>query len=117
MLDTEVTQRLFKLGDRIAGALEKLGEDPVIDVPVKPPVCPNCETMNPRVRVQESEASGPLFEFVILCECLSCHDPFYAIADGWICTGNIEQVKNMIAERAELAGYDNNGRKDQGTQA
>lgn len=111
----EEKQRLFKLGDRIASALEKLGEDPVIEAQVKPPVCPHCEQLNPHVRVQESEASGPLFEFVILCECLRCHNVFYAIADGWTCLINTREVASVIEERAELAGYEQHGGKNQGT--
>jgi hypothetical protein len=101
--------------ERGVTALEKLSEDPVIDVPVKPPVCPHCERMNPFVRVQESEANGPLFEFVIMCECLSCHNVFYAIAEGWNCIADISIVQQLISERAELAGYEQHSREDQNT--
>ena len=101
-MDREI-QRLLERG---VDALEKMAvDDVVVDVQVKPPVCPNCERMNPYVRVQESEATGPLFEFVIMCECLSCHGIFYAVAEGWNCIANIEHVKEVISERAELSGY------------
>jgi hypothetical protein len=110
-----LSEPLVTLLERGVSALEKLAADPVIDVPVKPPVCPNCGRMNPSVRVQESEATGPLFEFVIMCECLSCHHPFYAIAEGWNCLANIEHVKQLISERAELAGYEQHSGTNQGT--
>lgn len=109
-----VTTPLMALLARGVEALEKLSDDPVIDVPVKPPICPNCERMNPFVRVRESEATGPLFEFVILCECMSCNEIFYALAEGWNCLADIEQLKILISERAELAGYEHSG-KNQST--
>lgn len=115
MMHADDQIRAFEIGNRIADALEKLAADPVIDVPVKPPVCPNCNRMNPFVRVQESEATGPLFEFVIQCHCLSCNQIFYAIAEGWNCLSNLEDVQQMMNERAELAGYDSNSRQDQRT--
>jgi|SRR5215471_4321153 len=111
MVDTE-TQRLLERG---VNALEKLAADPVLEVEIKPPVCPHCEKWNPSVRVQESEASGPLFEFVIMCECLNCHHVFYAIADGWNCLKEIDHVRQVIEERAELSHHANNRREDQGT--
>lgn len=93
------------LAERAVSALEKLSDDPVIDVPVKPPVCPNCQKLNPAVRVQESEANGPLFEFVIMCHCLSCNSTFFAIPESWTCVSDVEQVKQVISERAELSGF------------
>lgn len=96
------TRRLLERG---VNALEAMVEDPVIDVPVKPPVCPHCEKLNPTVRCSESEAEGPLFEFVIMCECKSCHRVFYAIAEGWNCVRTVGDAELLMQERVELAGY------------
>jgi len=110
-MDTE-QQRLLERG---VNALEKLAADPVINIEVKPPVCPNCGKYNPHVRVQESEASGPLFEFVIMCQCLACNNVFYAVADTWNCLKTVDDVKLLIEERAGMVQYGDHSREDQRT--
>ena len=108
---------LKRLLERGVDALEKLSDDPVIDVPVKPPVCPYCDRMNPTIKVRESEATGPMAEFVILAECQSCRQHFYTVPEGWnvFKMDDHDVLRQFIEERAELGNYGNDGRKDQGT--
>lgn len=101
----EDLMRLEKLLERGVLAFERMADDPVIQMETKPPVCPHCEKMNPSVRVQESEAEGKLAEFVIQAQCLYCHKPFFAIPVQWEVASSVEEVRQMISERAELRGF------------
>lgn len=87
-------------------ALEKLAEEPVIQVETGPPVCPFCEKINPDVRTEESNASGPLVEYVVQALCLSCNNVFYAIPYQWDCLKTVQQASELIQEKKELGGYE-----------
>lgn len=100
---------LTEILERIASGIEKLGEDPVIQMETAPPVCPHCETMNPDVGVEESGGTGPLGEFVIRCTCQKCHRVFYALPIQWACVPEISQLEEVLAQHKELSGYGNNG--------
>lgn len=106
---------VLTLLERGVAALEKLNEDPVIQMETGPPVCPHCGRVNPAVRVEESEASGLLAEFVIQCHCLHCNAVFFGIPLQWSCAKTLDEVKSVISERAEVAGYGIDSREDQGT--
>lgn len=98
-----------ELMERGVSALEKLSADPVIQMETGPPVCPFCDRMNPNVRVEESEATGPLAEFVIQAQCQHCNKVFFGIPLQWSTCRNIQEVQAVISERAELGGYVHNG--------
>lgn len=87
--------------ERCAPALEQLAADPIVNIETGPPVCPFCETMNPRVSIRESEASGPLGEYVIQSVCQQCGNLFFALPKMWICLKNISEVREEIAQRVE----------------
>jgi hypothetical protein len=99
-----------KLLERGVTALEKLSEDDVITVETKPAVCPHCEKMNPNVRVQESEASGLLGEFLIQAHCLNCNNVFYAFPEMWSTMKTVGEAESIVEERAAQHGY--NGREN-----
>lgn len=92
-------QEMMKYLERIASGIEKLAEDPVINIESGPPVCPNCERMNPEIRVSESEARGPLGEYVIQAQCLSCNEIFYAIPQMWLTVKNMSEVRMEMEDR------------------
>ncbi len=91
--------------ERIAVGIERLAEDPVIQVETGPPVCPHCEEMNPTIRVDESEATGKMAEFVIQAQCQHCGKVFYALPIHWASFKEISEVTQAVAERAEISGY------------
>jgi hypothetical protein len=97
-------RRLEELLERGVKAVERLAEDPVIEVETKPPVCPSCDRMNPSVRTQQSEGEGKLAEFVIQAECQHCHKVFYGIPVQWFTTSEIEEAKVVIEERSRNGG-------------
>lgn len=94
-----------ELLERGVAAVERLAQDPVIEIETKPPICPNCDKMNPNVRVQESEAEGKLAEFVIQAECLSCHKSFFAIPMQWEVAISPTEAGQIISERVERSGF------------
>jgi len=85
-------------------ALEKLAEEPTIDIEVAPPLCPNCGITDPTVRVSEHEAQGKLAGFVIQCHCLNCNNVFYAIPSQFFCVKDVEEVRQFQLERAGTNG-------------
>jgi hypothetical protein len=102
--------------ERAASALELLAQDPVINVEVRPPVCPHCNTLNPVVRVEESAASGKLGEFVIQAHCVSCNNVFYSLPMQWDCVKTPDEARIVLEEREEIR-VDLNGGTNQGAQA
>jgi len=103
---------LLGLAQRGVTALEKLAEDPVVQLETGPPVCPFCDKMNPDVRVAESEAQGPLAEFVIRAQCLSCNNLIFGVPLHWAMGKNIEEIRAVIEERVRAGGF--NGGTHQG---
>jgi hypothetical protein len=99
-------EKLEGLIERGVSALERLAQDPVIEMETGPPVCPNCEKKNPKVRVSESEADGPLAEFVIKAFCMNCNKPFYAIPLQWICVLTVSEVAQVVEERVRVSQLD-----------
>jgi len=79
-------------------ALENLAADPVIHIESGPPVCPHCDQMNPDVHVTESEASGPLSEFVVRALCMSCSQVFYALPRMWTSVKSVAEAQREIEE-------------------
>jgi hypothetical protein len=100
-------QEVLDLLTRGVTALEKLGDDPVFQMETGPPVCPYCERMNPNVTVSESEATGPLAEFIIKCVCNSCHRVFYGIPLQWSMCQDVQEAEAVIRERADISGFHN----------
>ena len=102
--------------ERGVSALEKIAadmdEDTVLKVETGPPVCPNCEKMNPNVRVHEAEATGALAEFLIQAQCLSCNKVFYALPYQWQTTKTVNEAELLMREKLDMTGM-NGG--DQGT--
>jgi len=116
MIEQEFLGRGVVALERAAVALERLAEDPVIQMETGPPVCPHCEKMNPMVRVEESNAQGPLGEFVIQAHCVNCNHVFYGLPLQWECVKTTEDARLVLKEREEIRGF-NNGSKDQGASA
>lgn len=106
---SEILERL----DRIADGIEKLGENPVIEMETAPPVCPNCERMNPIVRTEESGGVGLMAEFVIRFRCEHCTTIFYALPIQYQSTTSMTEITQMVETRKEVGGFSdgNNGKQ------
>jgi len=103
-MDREIQQLLTRgvaAMERCAPALEQLAADPVINIESGPPVCPFCETMNPRISTREGDASGPLGEYFFQGHCEHCGNMFYALPKMWLCLKDVEEVRAEIDARAE----------------
>lgn len=100
-----MSDRVEELLERIALGVERLGEDPVIQMETGPPNCPHCDTVNPIVAVRESEAAGPMAEFIIRATCENCGYEFYAMPLQWECVKTIAQIHELVEAHKELGGY------------
>jgi len=105
----EILGRSVTALERAADALERLAEDPVIEMETGPPVCPHCETINPTVRVEESSAQGKLGEFVIQAHCLHCNSVIYALPVQWQCVKTTDEAGEILREMEEIRGHGFNG--------
>lgn len=97
-------EKLEGLLERGVSALEALAQDPVIEMQTGPPVCPHCETINPKVRVSEHEDSGRMGGFVIRMHCLHCNEVFYSIPMQWACVKTTDEAAQVMEERADISG-------------
>lgn len=93
-----------QLLERIAVGVEKLNEPMVINAESKPPVCPNCQRVNPNVTVSDKEATGDLAGFVIQARCNHCQQVLYAMPVLWETFREVSELKEAMAERDELSG-------------
>ena len=99
-------ERLIEVAERVAGGIERLAEDPIVEIEAGPPTCPHCQKFNPEVEVRETQGSGPLFEFFITAICLECRQTFYVLPLQYSTHPNIESLTQEINER----GGNSNGR-------
>lgn len=90
-----------QLIERGVAALEKLAEDPQIEIEAGPPICPHCNTFNPEVATRDEEMSGPLHEFLLVVTCLNCHNRFYAIPLTWHCVKTHSEAEEEMRMRDE----------------
>ena len=104
-----MSERANQLLERIAVAVERLAEDPVIQMETAPPVCPHCETVNPNVSTEDKGGAGPMAEFVIRFTCLNCNHVFYAIPVQWTSVPEISQLEQVLEQHKEISGYGDNG--------
>jgi hypothetical protein len=101
-----IDRRLESLIERGVTALEKLAQDEIeFQVETKPPVCPYCNMMNPKVRVSGSDESGLLAEFLIQAFCFNCNNIFYVIPLQTECVKTVEDAREVVYEKIRLGGY------------
>lgn len=69
--------------ERIADALEKIADDPQVEIEAGPAFCPNCGTFNPEIQPHDSEGTGDMEDFVLMADCMICHHTMFAIVESW----------------------------------
>lgn len=101
-MESFALRRFTELAERAVVALEKLGEDPVVEFETGPPTCPHCGKFNPSVTIDgDAEESGPVVECFFQATCKSCKNTFWAIPLNWVMAKTLEEVKAEMDERAE----------------
>jgi hypothetical protein len=91
-----------QLLERAVIAIEKLADDPVLQVESGPPVCPHCGTINPSVTVHESDGTGPFATFLIEPECGNCGEGFFAIPIVWTTFQTYQDAEAELERRREV---------------
>jgi len=95
--------------ERIAQGIERLAEDPVVEMEVGPAVCPHCNKFNPVVTTGEQGGTGHILEMFMAMECQECGGMFYGVPMQWQMHHDTESLRYALKERA--AYVDSNGRR------
>jgi hypothetical protein len=98
--------------NRIAKGVDRLAEDPVIQMEIGPPVCPHCGVFNPKVAYEDAAGEGPLYEFFMAFICQECDTPFAAVPVQWSMHTHKDSLEQEIRERAENFNGNGNGRDE-----
>lgn len=94
-------ERAEELLERIAVAVEKLGEEPEFEIPTSPPVCPHCGTLDPVVIVHEDvRQQGKMSEFFIKLTCTNCSNIYFVMPQGWVNFTELSELREFF-ERAD----------------
>lgn len=104
----EIGRREWELLERGVKALEKIAEEPVLQTEGGPPVCPHCNSLNPRVRIAASdETVGPFVQFFVPMKCENCGHVFFAVPLEWANFSAISDARDELQRRAGI--LDGNG--------
>jgi hypothetical protein len=98
--------------NRIAKGVDRLAEDPVIEMEVGPPVCPHCGIFNPKVAYEDTAGEGQLYEFFMQFICGECDKPFAAVPVQWSMHTNPDSLRQELSERAEISNGHSTGRNE-----
>lgn len=82
----EIAKRGIDAVDRLSSGIEKLLEEPMVEIDPAPPSCPHCKDINPMIRVEPSDQaiSGQIAEFVLIATCGKCKKELYGICNSWV---------------------------------
>lgn len=97
--------------ERIALGIEKLAEDPIVEMEVAPPVCPHCGVFNPNVTTSDIGGTGRLAEFHVALTCEECGKPFWGTPVQWSMHLEMSTLRREILERAEYVGHGASGNR------
>ena len=97
-----LTGRESELLERAVIALEKLNEDPILNIESGPPLCPHCNTMAPEVIITEDGGEGPFSEFYITPTCKNCNSEFFAVALDWAIFATYQEAEIELGHRREI---------------
>lgn len=86
----------ISVGTRIAEALEKLVNEPLIEITPAPPVCPHCGRINPEIQTRGGNpTTGLMSHYVMEAVCISCGGEIYAITRDWKVAGKRSELLAM----------------------
>lgn len=91
--------RTESLIERIAIALEKLADDPVVEIDAGPPICPHCGKLDPTVRFVSEESTGKLSEFIIQGTCQECSEILYGSIESYSMHQSVETLQQEFQMR------------------
>lgn len=68
--------------------MEKLANEPLIEITPAPPQCPHCSRINPEIQLDQSSGRGIISDYVLEATCANCGRPIYAISKEWVIEGS-----------------------------
>jgi hypothetical protein len=94
-------ERMASSMEQIPSLLKQLGEEPEILIEGGPPLCPHCGAFNPEIEIENTDGSGPIFEYYMKARCQNCSHTFYAIPQTWHMFTRISEVEAAMRERLD----------------
>jgi hypothetical protein len=99
--------RVEELLERMANALDKMSNDPEIEIEGGPPICANCGRMNPIVDLSPQPGGrGPLAEIAIEATCTHCGSLTIAIPESYSVHKSRESALKELREKVASFGQD-----------
>jgi hypothetical protein len=94
---------------RIADAIEKLADDPQIEIEAGPPICANCGKFDPVIHLNATEAGkGKMSELIVDGTCTECGSAIYVLIESYSVHRSRLTAVEEIKER-ERVGFFTNG--------
>jgi hypothetical protein len=84
---------------RIADGIDRLGQEPEIEIDWGPPKCPHCNAFDPQVEIEEQDGSGPLSEYYLEPTCGACRKKFFIVIQGYSAHVERDMASQEIEER------------------
>lgn len=96
------------IGRRIATSLEKLVDEPMVEVQSRPAQCPHCGMISPTVEIskQDDPLIGRLTNYIVEAKCTNCNQIFWALPANWTMFSDWDSVLEIANRLRE----ENNGK-------
>lgn len=109
-----VNREMTKYLDRICSSLEKLeklADEPFVEIEPVPPSCPHCSVIDPEVVTSEDGGgTGKLSSFILIGICKNCGNKLFGVVNHWVVHTKQSEARDNINQIKERLGYGNNGR-------
>lgn len=93
--------------NRLSEGIERLVDEPMVEVESTPPKCPHCNILYPTIIVAPTEQLiGPIDEFILVCNCDNCGKEIFGIVTGWMIQGD---KGSAISNAKQIAERNGNG--------
>lgn len=100
--------------NRIAVAVEKLGEEQQIEIEAGPPVCPTCGKLDPQVVLSEQgAASGPMSQIIVDGDCKECGSHLFIVIESYSVHQSRQTAITEIQERDALGFFGKGGNENE----
>ncbi len=95
--------RLCNSSEAIANALNKLANEPFIEMEIPPPQSPHCNKVDPLVKLDsvEDNAEGYMTQFLVAGTCGHCNGELYSIPRQVVMLGKRSDAVKAFNEMGE----------------
>ena len=92
--------------NKLSKNLERLVDEPMVEIESAPPKCPHCNIINPSIVMAPSDQiAGPVNEFILVGRCTNCQNDIFGIATGWLINSDqktaIDNLKQILGRNGD----------------